>query len=70
MKNLVGKTINLELVGLNGNASYLLGAFIKQAKREGWTPDEIAKVTTKAKQGDYDHLVATLVVHCDSPNCR
>ena len=46
--------------GQNGNAIALLQVFRKQAKREGWTKDEIQEVTDEAKDGDYDHLIRTL----------
>jgi hypothetical protein len=59
------KTINLSLVGLDGNAFSLMGAFSKQAKREGWTSDEIKSVTDDAMSGDYDHLLRTLINHCE-----
>lgn len=68
MKNLVGKTIKLDIAGLNSNAFFLLGAFEKQARRERWTIEEIATVTTEAKKGDYGHLLATLLDYCDSPD--
>lgn len=64
MKNLVNKTVNLSLAGQDGNAFYLLGAFVAQAKRERWTETEIRTVTEEAKRGDYDHLLAVLDVHC------
>lgn len=65
MKNLVdGKTINLELIGLDGNAFSLMAAFRQQALREGWIPDEINKVLDEAMSDDYNHLVATLAIHC------
>lgn len=63
MKNLVGKSVKLSLVGLDGNASSLLGAFQKQAKREQWSTDEINKVITEAKNGDYEHLIDVLFIH-------
>lgn len=59
------KTVNLSLVGLDSNAFLLLGAFNRQAKREGWTSDEINNVLTKATAGDYDHLLRTLDAHCE-----
>jgi hypothetical protein len=62
---MVNKKINLELVGLNGNAFNLLGQFRKQARREKWTDAEINEVITEAKAKDYDHLVYTLDSHCD-----
>lgn len=58
------KKIDLQLVGLNGNAFHLLGAFAAQARREGWTKEEINAVLNKAMAGNYDHLVYTLDSHC------
>lgn len=62
--NLVGKSVDLELEGLDGNAHMILGAFSKQAKREGWTQEEIDKVKEAAKEGDYWHLVEVVGNHC------
>ncbi len=62
----MSKTVNLELVGLDGNAFALIGAFQKQARKEGWTPEEIKAVRDEAMNGNYDHMLATLVEHCDS----
>ena len=59
------KKIKLELVGLDGNAFSLLGAFQKQARKEGWAKEEIDKVLTKAMSGDYNNLVAVLHNHCE-----
>jgi hypothetical protein len=59
------RTINLSLVGLDGNAFSLMGAFSKQAKREGWTTAEIQDVIDEAKSGDYDNLITTLDKHCE-----
>jgi hypothetical protein len=64
--NLVGKTVNLDLVGLDGNAYSLMGAFQRQARREGWSQEEINTVLYKAKSGDYDNLLCVLMDHCDS----
>lgn len=50
----------MQLVGLDGNAFALMGAFSKNARRQGWTKEEIDKVITEATSNDYDHLVATL----------
>lgn len=61
------KTVTLELVGLDGNAFAILGAFQRQARREKWTPDEIKEVMDNAKSGDYNHLLSTIMNHCESP---
>jgi len=59
------KKIDLELIGLNGNAWALMGAFSEQAKKEDWTEKEIKEVLKEARSGDYDHLLATLSSHCN-----
>lgn len=66
MENKIGKTINLELTGIDGNAYAVMGAFSRQARREGWTQQEIDHVLEEAKKGDYDHLLSTIMVHCES----
>ncbi len=64
MQNLVGgKTVNLNLEGLDGNAFMLMGAFSRQAKREGWTQDEINTVLAECRAGNYDHVLQTLIAH-------
>ena len=65
MENKIGKKIKLELVGLNGNAFSLMGAFTKQARKEGWTPEEIKEVMDECQKGAYDHLLRTLMEHCE-----
>ena len=59
------KTVNLNLMGLDRNAFALLGAFQHQAKREGWTTEEIKEVMDKATSGDYNHLLFTLQQRCE-----
>lgn len=58
------KKINLKLIGLDGNAFILIGAFQRQAKKEGWTEEEIKGVIDECKQGDYNHLLNTLMSYC------
>jgi hypothetical protein len=55
------KKVKLKLVGLDGNAFNLLGAFSRQAKKEGWSKEEISVVIEKATSGDYDKLLQTLI---------
>ena len=59
------KTVNLRLVGIDGNAYAIMGAFQKQARIENWTEEEIQTVLTEAKSGDYDHLINTIDSHCN-----
>ena len=67
MEQVINKKVQLELVGLDGNAFSLMGAFSHQARREKWTKEEIDKVIEEATKGDYNHLIATLAEHCESP---
>lgn len=63
----IDKKVSLTLVGLDGNAFALMGAFSRQAKKEGWSKDEIDAVLDDAKSGNYSHLVSTLADYCDDP---
>lgn len=66
MEQIVNKTINLTLVGIDGNAFSIMGAFQKQARKEGWTLDEIEEVLNEARSSDYDHLLQTIMAHCEN----
>lgn len=66
MKQIVNKKVNLELVGVDGNAFSIMGAFQRQARREKWTQKEIEAVLDEATSGDYDHLLATIMDHCEN----
>lgn len=57
--------IELELVGLDGNAFSLMGAFQKAAKKQGRTREEIDAVLKDCTSGDYDHLLQVLSSHCE-----
>ena len=65
MNQLVDKKVEMQLVGLDGNAFCLLGAFQKNARRQGWTKEEIDLVMAEAQSDDYDHLLCTLVTHVE-----
>lgn len=65
MQTIVNKKVNLELVGLDGNAFFLLGKFQQEARRQGWSAQEIQTVMTEAQSGDYDHLLQTLIAHTE-----
>lgn len=61
------KKVKLQLVGLDGNAFSVLGAFQSQASREGWTKQEISEVLDEAMSGDYTHLLSTIAHRCVNP---
>lgn len=70
MKNLFNpeKRVVLTLVGLDGNAFALMGAFSAAAKIQGWSNADIKMVIDECKSGDYDHLLQTLIVHTEDMN--
>lgn len=59
-----GKYVSLDLTDSNGNAFAVMANFQRAAKREGWKSEEIDKVLTEAKSGDYSHLLGTILDHC------
>lgn len=61
----VEKSVRLNLVGLDGNAFVLGGAFISSARREGWREEEIRAVIRDATSGNYHRLVHVLALHCE-----
>lgn len=68
MSKLVNKTVPTTLVGVNGNAFAIMGHFQREARRAGWTKEEIDLVLTEAKSSDYDHLLSTIMEYCDEPS--
>jgi ABC-type transporter Mla MlaB component len=53
--------ITLDLTTIDGNAFAILSAFKRQAKKEGWTLEEINEVLKEAMSGDYNHLLQTIM---------
>lgn len=61
----INRRVKLKLVGLDGNAFSLMGAFQQKARREGWNQEEINKVLDECTKGDYNHLLQTLLIYCE-----
>ena len=61
----INKKIDLELVGLDGNAFSIMAEFRHQAKKENWSEEEITAVLKEAQSGDYDNLLFTIQSHCN-----
>jgi hypothetical protein len=57
--------VKMTLIGVDGNAFFLMGAFSREARKQGWTDDEITAVTDECMKGDYDHLLRTLMDNID-----
>lgn len=58
--------VELDLVGLNGNAYSLMGAFQKAARRQGFSTVFIKSVLDECMTSDYNHLIQTLLEHTES----
>lgn len=61
------KKVRINLIGVNGNAFAIIGAWSKEARHQGWSKDEINKVVAEATSGDYTHLLATFLDHSVDP---
>lgn len=61
------KKVVMSLHNLDGNAFAILGAFNRNAKKQGWTREEIDSVITEAKAKDYRHLVGTILLNTEEP---
>lgn len=63
-KKLVEKTVNLDLVGVDGNAYVIMASFRRQATKDGWSKEEIELVLEEAQSKDYNHLLSTILDYC------
>lgn len=61
------KKVKIQLVGLDGNAFNLMGAWQREARRQGWKKPEIDAVITKCTSGDYNNLLCTLMNNSEEP---
>ena len=57
--------VKMKLVGLDGNAFSLMGAFQQNARRQGWKKEEIDVVIKKCMSGDYNNLLCVLMEHTE-----
>lgn len=53
--------VKLNLVGLDGNAFALMGAFQRAARQQGYSKEQINAVLDECMSSNYDHLLNTLV---------
>jgi len=57
--------VKTTLVGVDGNAYSLMGHFSSEARKQGWNREDINEVTSMAMEGDYNHLIRTLMTYID-----
>ena len=63
--NLTNKKVKMQLVGLDSNAYAIMAAFIRAARKQGWTHEESKAVIDEATSSDYNHLLATIANHVE-----
>lgn len=61
--NLTRPTV--KLIDGNGNAFTILGMAQRAMKTAGWPRDAIKEFLNEAMEGDYDHLLRTVMKYCD-----
>ena len=63
------KAENLKVIvpGLfnDGNAFLILSKCLRAARKAGWNDERINTFSAEAKNGDYDHLLQTVMSHFD-----
>lgn len=59
------KKVTCRLVGVDGNAFSLMGAWRRAAQQQGWSEADISEVIGDAQSGDYNHLLLVLSRHCE-----
>ncbi len=57
------KKPKLKIIGVDGNAFVLLGCAQQAARKAKWEKEKIDEVMAEATNGDYNHLLATLMEH-------
>jgi hypothetical protein len=53
--------VEVELIGQDGNAFFILGTVQRALKRGGATSEQVTEFMADATSGDYDHLLQTVV---------
>lgn len=51
--------VEVELVGNDGNAFFIVGKVRAALRRAGVSAEEVEQYTAEATSGDYDHLLQT-----------
>lgn len=58
--------VKMNLVGIDGNAFSIMGAFSKNAKKQGVPQADIDSVLKDAQSGDYDNLLRVMIGNTES----
>ena len=55
----------VKLLGQDGNAYFILGQCRRATRAAGWSDDDWGRFHAEATDGDYDHLLATVMQFFD-----
>lgn len=58
--------VKLDLSKLGGNAFALMGAYQREARKQGVLAAHISAVLAECRSGDYDHLLQTLIKNTEA----
>ena len=53
----------VKLLGQDGNAFFILGQCRSAARAAGWIDDDWGRFHAEATNGDYNHLLVTVIRH-------
>jgi len=59
--------VDCKLSGRDGNAFFIMGRFQGAAKKAGWSQEDIDALMEEAMSSNYDHLLHTIMQHCENP---
>ncbi|MDB5854785.1 MAG: hypothetical protein JWR22_2826 [Herminiimonas sp.] len=65
IKRTIEKSVQLNIIGLDCGAIDLGGVFSSNARRQGWSEEEILAVLRDAGSGSYHRVVSVLALHCE-----
>lgn len=66
-KYIVDKKVNLDIAELEGeNAFFIIGVFCRQAKKGGWSEEEIDLVKEEATSQNYGYMIDIIGRYCES----
>ena len=57
--------VRMNLVGEDGNAFAIMGRFQREARRAGWTQEQINEVLDDCRSSDYNHLLQVMMEHTE-----
>ena len=57
--------VQMDIVNMAYNADSMVGEFIKEARKQGWTKEQIDLVTNEVFNGDQNNMLQTLLKYAE-----